>query len=104
MGLKHLCQYLGIAAYYWHFTPQFSKISEPLYALTRKNSPFVWTSSCQATFDKLKKLLTTPPVLAFPNFELPFILETDASRMGLGTVLSQQQGNGPTSCRPIAWH
>ena len=103
MGLKPLRQFLGIASYYRCFTPQFSKIAEPLYALTRKNTPFVWTSSCQAAFDKLKELLITPPILAFPNFELPFILETDASGMGLGAVLSQQQGSGPTSSRPIAY-
>ena len=90
MGLKPLRQFLGIAAYYRRFIPQFSIIAEPLYALTRKNSSFVWTSSCQAAFEKLKELLTTPPVLAFPNFELPFILETDASGVGLGAVLSPQ--------------
>ena len=57
----------------------------------------------QAAFEKLKELLITPPILAFPNFELPFILETDASGMGLGAVLSQQQGSGPTSGMPIAY-
>ena len=103
MGLKPLRQFLGIASYYRRFTPQFSKIAEPLYALTRKNTPFVWTSSCQAAFEKLKELLITRPILAFPNFELPFILETDASGVGLGAVLSQQQGSEPTSCRPIAY-
>ena len=54
-------------------------------------------------FEKLKELLTTPPILAFPNFELPFTLETDASGVGLGAVLSQQQGSETTSCRPIAY-
>ena len=103
VGLKPLRQFLGVASYYRRFTPQFSKIAEPLYALTRKNTPFVWTSSCQAAFEKLKELLITPLTLAFPNFELPFILETDASGVGLGAVLSQQQGSGPTSCRPIAY-
>ena len=56
MGLKPLRQFLGITSYYRRFTPQFSKIAEPLYALTRKNTPFVWTSSCQAAFEKLKEL------------------------------------------------
>ena len=52
---------------------------------------------------KAEELLTTPPILAFPNFELPFTLETDASGVGLGAVLSQQQGSETTSCRPIAY-
>ena len=100
MGLKPLRQFLGIASYYRRFTPQFSIIAEPLYAFTHKNTPFVWT---QAAFEKLKELLITPPILAFPNVELPFILETDASGVGLGAVVSQQQGSGPTSCRPTAY-
>ena len=51
-------------------------------------------------------MLTKPPILAFPNFKLSNLetLETDASGVGLGAVLSQQQGNnGTTSCRPIAY-
>ena len=102
-SLKSLHQFLGIATYYRRFTQQFSKIAEPLYALTHKNTPFVWSSSCQAAFDKLKELSTKSPILAFPNFELPFILETDASGVGLGAVLSQQPDDGSTRRRPIAY-
>ena len=100
-NLKSLRQFLGIASYYRRFTPQFSKVAEPLYALTRKNTPFVWSSSCEEAFVRLKELLTSPPVLAFPNFEQPFILETDASGLGLGAVLCQEQDDG--TIRPIAY-
>ena len=47
------------------------------------NAPFVWTDDCQS-------LLTTPPVLAYPNLNEPFQLHTDASGQGLGAVLEQQ--------------
>ena len=69
-------------------------MANPLYALTRKNVPFAWTPLCEEAFENLLKLLTTPPVLTFPNFEVPFILETDASGSGLGAVLSQKQEDG----------
>jgi len=51
----------------------------------------MWTADCQQSFDKLKNLLTTAPVLAYPDYNKAFILETDASNDGLGAVLSQEQ-------------
>ena len=53
------------------------------------------------SFEMLKELLTSAPVLAFPDFSIPFILETDASLQGLGAVLAQQQSN--KLVRPIAY-
>jgi len=53
-----------------------------------------WNSECQESFDILKVLVTTAPVLQCPNFEKEFILETDASFQGLGAVLSQRDENG----------
>ena len=99
--LTSLRSFLGLASYYRRFVPGFSKAAQPLYALTRKNVPFVWNASCQEAFDHLKQLLTEAPVLAFPDFEKDFILETDASGAGLGAVLSQEQEDG--SQRPIAF-
>ena len=49
---------------------------------------FQWTSACQEGFDQLKKVLTEAPVLAYPDYSKPFILETDALLKGLGAVLS----------------
>ena len=51
---------------------------------------FQWTPACQEGFDQLKKALTEAPVLAYPDYSKPFILETDASLKGLGVVLSQK--------------
>ena len=70
--------------------PNFSKVAGPLQALTRKDIPFTWTPACQEAFDQLKQLLTNVPVLAFPEFEQDFRLETNASGAGLGAMLSQE--------------
>ena len=51
---------------------------------------FQWTPACQEGFDQLEKALTEAPVLAYPDYTKPFILETDASLKGLGTVLCQK--------------
>ena len=64
--------------------------------LTKKDVPFEWTSECEPAFCKLKELLVTAPVLSYPRFghDRELILETDASGIGLGAVLSQKQGDG----------
>ena len=54
----------------------------------------MWSLECQQAFDQLKKLLMSSSVLQFPDFKQPFILETDASGSGLGTVLAQKQCDG----------
>lgn len=67
------------------------RLPPPLYYLTKKLVTFCWTDKCQKAFDKLKQLLCSAPVLAYPLFgpEHLFILETDASVLGLGAILSQ---------------
>ena len=79
-----LRSFLGLVSYYRRFMPGFSKVAEPLFALTRKDVTFKWSEICDKAFQRLKTLLTNAPLLIF------FILETDASISGLGTVLAQQ--------------
>ena len=55
---------------------------------------FKWTLECQHSFEELKYKLTTAPVLAYPDFSKPFILDTDASDFGIGGVLSQKGNDG----------
>ena len=81
--------------------PNFSVVARPLHALTKKEVPFDWTESCRKSFERLKELLTTSPILVLPDFNKDFMLETDASGQGLGAVLAQKQEDGLV--RPIAF-
>ena len=67
----------------------------------KKNSLFEWTDACQNAFTHLRQCLVTAPVLAFPDYEQPFLLDTDASDVGIGAVLSQISDAG--SERVIAY-
>ena len=58
--------------------------------LTKDDAKFELTAEFQEAFDYLKVKLTTAPILGYPNYDIPFILETDASLKGLGAVLSQK--------------
>ncbi len=101
IDLKSLRSFLGLASYYRRFIPQFSVVASPLHALTRKEMSFVWDAVCEKAFSRLKDLWTSAPVLAFPDFSQDFLLETDASGLGLGAVLAQKQEDGST--RPVAF-
>ena len=85
-------QFLGLASYYRRYIHQFADIAKPLNALTQKATTFEWTGECQDAFNSLKRKLTQAPILAYPSFHQsasPFVLQTDASAVGLGAVLEQ---------------
>jgi len=82
---------MGTCSYYRRFIKNFSEISRPLNQVNSKNFQFSWTPECQQVFDLLRKHLSTAPILAYLNYSLPFILDTDASAVGIGGVLSQVQ-------------
>uniref|UniRef100_A0AAV2LAF7 Gypsy retrotransposon integrase-like protein 1 n=1 Tax=Knipowitschia caucasica TaxID=637954 RepID=A0AAV2LAF7_KNICA len=64
----------------------------PLHRLTDKGKPFVWTDSCDTAFNQLEAAHTSAPILAYPHADLPYVVDTDASGIGIGAVLSQQGG------------
>ena len=99
--LKSLRSFLGLASYCKRFIPGFSAKANPLFKLTRKNVDFFWSYDCQVTFDSLKQLLVDSPLLVFPDFSQEFVMETDASRIGLGTVLAQEVEDGTR--HPVAY-
>ncbi|WVZ63556.1 hypothetical protein U9M48_013179 [Paspalum notatum var. saurae] len=82
--------FLGLAGYYRRFIKDFSKIANPMTALTQKNPKFAWSSKCEEAFRTLKKLLTSAPVLAKPDITKPFDVYCDASGSVLGCVLMQK--------------
>ncbi len=83
--------YLGLVSYYRRFIPQFSEVAAPLHALTGKNTRFHWTEECEVAFRVLKEKLTTHPVVAMPDDVGEYVLDTDASNLAIGAVLSQVQ-------------
>ena len=81
--------FLGLAGYYWRFVEGFSRMAMPLTRLLKKEVKFVWTKECQESFDKLKQVLTSTPVLALPKGTGGFEIYSDASYQGLGCVFIQ---------------
>lgn len=91
VSTKKLRGFLGLAGYYRKFVKNFGIISKPLTQLLRKGVPYVWTTETDNAFNTLKQALASAPVLALPNFQKTFTVETDASDCGIGAVLSQDK-------------
>ena len=87
-------QFLGLVSYYRKFIKSFATIAKPLHRLTEKNATFKWTPQCQHAFESLRQQLVSPLILVFPDYQRPFLLDTDASNVGIGAVLSQVQDDG----------
>jgi transposase InsO family protein len=92
--------FLGAAGFYRRFIPNFSEMAAPLTDLTKDNYKFTWTNKQHTAFITLKEALITAPVLRLPNFNLTFIVVTDASMIAVGGVIMQNDGEGE---RPIAY-
>jgi len=88
--LRDVRAFFGLASYYRRFVKGFATIAEPLTRLTRKMARFEWTEEGQQAFEALKKALVEATSLAFPLPQEPCILDTDASDVALGAVLSQK--------------
>ena len=87
-------RFLGMAGYYRKFCKNFSGIAEPLTNLLKKSTKFKWNDKCQDAFDRLKAILKGAPVLLAPDFDKCFKLAVDASDVGIGAVLLQEDNNG----------
>ena len=87
-------RFLGLASYYRKYIDKFADIAGPLHQLTQKDALFQWTQECEESFKRLKACLTKAPVLSYPSFGTEAStmgLQTDASNVGLGAVLEQEQ-------------
>ena len=94
--------FLGVSNYYRRFIKNYSTTATPLNRLLEANHQFKWTTECENSFVILKNLLTTTPILVFPNFKKHFTLDCDASDTGLNAVLPQLDDN---NCKhPIAYY
>jgi hypothetical protein len=86
-SVGEIWSFQGLARYYRRFIEGFSKISKPMTKLLEKDKKFKWTPAYEASFQKLKKWLTTAPILVMPDMEKPSSIYCDASGQGLGCVL-----------------
>ena len=83
--------FVGLASYYRRFVKRFASIASQLTNLTKQSVPFVWSDECEESFQKLKTLLTTAPILTLPVEGKNFVVCFDASYSGLGAVLMQEK-------------
>lgn len=93
-NITELRSFLGLASYYRRFVRDFATIASPLHQLTNKGRRFGWSEDCAVAFRQLKAALIDAPVLAYPDPNQPFLVDTDASNVGVGAVLSQRGENG----------
>lgn len=98
--VKQIRSFLGMAGWYQRFIANYAAIVAPITDLIGKKQ-FRWTEEAQMAFDKLKLCLTTSPVLSHPDFKRPFVIQCDASALGVGSVLFQVADDGQE--RPVAF-
>jgi transposase InsO family protein len=92
-NLSELRSFVGLCSYYRRFVRHFASIAKPLSQLTEKNRPFEWSTAQEEAFQELKARLISAPILAAPMDNGLYVLDTDASLVGLGAVLQQEQGD-----------
>jgi hypothetical protein len=93
--------FLGAVGWYQKFIKDFSTIARPLTWLLEKDVTFTWGKEQDDAFNTLRHELAEAPVLAHPDPTRPFVITTDASKVGLGGELSQEDAQGPL--HPVAY-
>ncbi len=87
---KALQRFLGFANFYRRFIRNFSQLASPLTALTSPRTTFRWSDAAEAAFAKLKSRFVSAPILITPDPSRQFVVEVDASEVGVGAVISQR--------------
>lgn len=97
---KSAVSFVKMAEYYRNHIPDFSSLAQPLFQFTKKDATFVWGEQQEKSFRTIKHLLTEKPLIRFPDSNLTFVIQVDASNVGIGAVLTQDTGGGQ---QPIAY-
>ncbi|XP_072087222.1 uncharacterized protein [Arachis hypogaea] len=92
-NVKAIRSFLGHAGFYRRFIRDFSKIAKPLSNLLVSDTPFVFDKNCMIAYELLKQKLFSAPIIAPPDWNLPFELMCDASNLAVGAVLGQRKDN-----------
>jgi len=106
-NVREVCKFLGFTGYYRYFIQGYSQIARPLLDLTKQATPWHWDDKEQGAFEVLRDKMVSKPVLQQPDFDKTFYLQTNASKYGVGAVLSQDGGTkGVTLCKrhPVAYY
>src|SRR5579863_2946866 len=99
--VKDIQKFLGFCNFYRQFVKNCSQMGQPLFDLTRKDIPFLWTDAQENTFLGLQDTLTLSPVLLLPNYGKLFTLIVDASNFATGAILEQEDALGHS--HPVAF-
>jgi hypothetical protein len=106
-NVQEVRKFIGLCQYYKQFIPGFSSIAASITDLTKgtghKKRDIIWSTDCENAFKKLKQLVTTAPVLLMPDMSKNFRIECDASDIGLGAVLLQEEIKGNDIWKPVAY-
>uniref|UniRef100_A0A4W5L815 Gypsy retrotransposon integrase-like protein 1 n=1 Tax=Hucho hucho TaxID=62062 RepID=A0A4W5L815_9TELE len=100
---KALQRFLGFANFYRRFIRNFSQLAAPLMALTSLSTTFRWSSAAERAFSDLKGRFVSAPILVAPDPTRQFVVEVDASEVGVGAVLSQRSSSDD-KMHPCAFH
>ena len=100
---KALRRFLGMSSFYRRFCRNFSVIAAPLTRLCSTKVPFKWGPEERNSFENIKLLLSSGPVLRTADFNKPFVMQVDACHIGIGSVLLQED-TATGVLHPICYH
>ena len=91
---REVCRFLVMAGYYCCFCANFATVVAPITSLLKKELKFQWSDECKKSFNLLKQMLSSSPMMVAPDYQMPFMLAVDASDVGAGAVLFQEDKSG----------
>ena len=100
--VKDIQKFLGFCNFYRRFVKGYSELAHPLFDLTKKGKPFIWTDRHEASFTGLQDILMSSPVLLLPDYRKPFTLYTDTSDYATSAILEQDDTLGRS--HPVAFY